>query len=189
MMIMHALQPNSSLLDSGSGLGPVFLVSGAGFALVMFCPEVTRTDRLHWEQGDLNVAMDLDGEIPVLRFSLGGSRTFEVRVDIQNKPEFQQEGFFTGSPHEQKIPLLLALYPTGLVLARREIVFSPQEMDRLKVCCQRQIATSDLGRRLDACRKGDPDSCLPPSNWSPPDIPRQACAPNQGRCGFIDFLK
>jgi hypothetical protein len=188
-MNVHVLQPDSCLVDPEAGLGPVFLVSGAGFALVMFCPEITRSDRLHWEQGDLAVTLDLDGEVPLIRFVLGESRSFEVRVDIRTKPEFQQEGFFAGRTKEQAVPLLLAHYPTGLVTARREILFSRQDMKNLKQSCLQQIAQSDLGRRLGGCRRKEGQSSAPASNWSPPDIPRQTCAPDQGRCGFIDFLQ
>ena len=187
-MNLHDLSTGSCLLDSRAGLGPVFLVSGSGFAVVMFCPDIHRADRMHWEQGELAVDLDTRGEVPLLRFAMGKSRTFEVRVDIRSKPEFQQEGFFAGKVHDLTIPLLLAHYPTGLVVARREVNFSRQSMEDLKHCCLQQIADSELGRKLGACLEETGETYPSISTWSPPDIPRQTCAPDQGRCGFIDFL-
>ena len=188
-MNMQGLLKGSCLVDSRAGLGPVFLVSGTGFAVVMFCPEISRADRMHWELGALRMDIDSGEEVPVIRFSMGESRTFEVRVDIRSKPEFQQEGFFAGQTDELTIPLLLAHYPTGLVVARRVVEFSRQDMEGLKHRCLGQIAGSGLGRRLQACLNGSKESCPPASGWSPPDFPRQSCAPDSGRCGFIDFLQ
>ena len=135
-------------IPPSEGLMPV--INGPSFDIIALYSGLSTREVKDWQDGRLRYGVFVQEGIPFLLLDLGKVWELDISLNMFGESRESRRAFFEGDPETTEVHLVLASYPSVVILAKRTVRLDPEDMRRIKEACLTQLSAYPSAQ---ACRR------------------------------------